>query len=74
MRQSILIRRNRPEVYMFKFSAYPPASFWDKTKMMLKISAIPSPQEQDKKLPADKEKQDQEQGQQINLSLAAKIA
>ncbi len=48
---------------MFKFSAYPPASFRDKTKMMLKMSAPPFSQEQDKKRLADKEKQDQEQGQ-----------
>lgn len=59
---------------MFKFSAYPPASFWDQAKMMFKMSGIPSPQEQEKKPPSDKEKQDQEQGQQITTSLAGRIA
>ncbi|MEN5179464.1 hypothetical protein ABE501_06725 [Comamonas testosteroni] len=59
---------------MFKFSAYPPASFWDNTKMMLKMTGIPSPQEQDKKPPSDKDKQDQEQGQQASPSLAFKLA
>ena len=64
------MRRTRPEVYMFKFSAYPPASFWDKSEeMMLKMSGIPSPQEQGSKTPQDKDKQDQEQGQQVFLVL-----
>lgn len=69
-----MIRRSRPELYMFKLSAYPPASFWDKTKRMLHISGIPSPQEQDKKPPTDKDKQGQEEGQQIAVSLAHKLA
>ncbi len=59
---------------MFKLSAYPPASFWAKTKRMLHMSGIPSPQEQGKKPPTDKEKQDQEQGQQVSPSLAFKLA
>lgn len=56
---------------MFKFSAYPPASFWDKTKaMMVRASAHPAPQEQEQKKPSDKDKQEQEQGQQVAPSLA----
>lgn len=59
---------------MFKFSAYPPASFWDKTKAMLACtSANPAPQEQPPK-PADKDKQGKEQGQQVAPSLAGNLA
>lgn len=56
---------------MFKFSAYPPASFWDKAKINLAEAAIPSPQEQGSKTPSEKEKerQGQEQGQQAFLTL-----
>ncbi|MEY2251523.1 hypothetical protein [Comamonas sediminis] len=54
---------------MFKFSAYPPESFWDTIKRNLAIAAIPSPQEQGSKTPSEKEKQDQEQGQQAFLTL-----
>ncbi|GAB2813993.1 hypothetical protein GCM10027276_13480 [Comamonas piscis] len=54
---------------MFKFSAYPPASFWDMAKINLAVAAIPSPQEQGSKTPSEKEKQDQEQGQQAFLTL-----
>lgn len=59
---------------MFKLSAYPSASFWVKTKQMLQMTGIPSPQEQGKKPPTGKEKQDQEQGQQVAPSLAFKLA
>ncbi len=59
---------------MFKLSAYPSASFWAKTMQKLHMTGIPSPQEQDKKPPTDKEKQDQEQGQQVSPSLAFKLA
>ncbi|MGE8446450.1 hypothetical protein ACQYWY_09930 [Comamonas sediminis] len=54
---------------MFKFSAYPPASFWDKTKTNLAAGVIPSPQEQGSKTTSEKEKQEQEQGQQAFLAL-----
>ncbi len=46
---------------MFKFSAYPPASFWDKSKLMLQSAGVPAPQEQDKKPPADPERPGQDQ-------------
>lgn len=57
---------------MFKFSAYPPASFWDRSKLMLNISSVPAPQEQENKPPADKDKQGQDQ--QIVASMAFKLA
>lgn len=60
---------------MFKFSAYPPASFWDKTRTMMgRVSANPVPQEQEQKKPSDKDKQEQEQGQQFVPSLAGNLA
>jgi len=46
---------------MFKFSAYPPASFWDTSKLMLHSAGVPAPQEQDKKPPADKDRPGQDQ-------------
>jgi hypothetical protein len=46
---------------MFKFSAYPPASFWDTSKLMLHSAGVPAPQEQDKKPPADKDRPRQDQ-------------
>ncbi|TDS73435.1 hypothetical protein EDF71_121109 [Comamonas sp. JUb58] len=46
---------------MFKFSAYPPASFWDRSKFMLGISSVPAPQEQEKKPPTEPDKAGQDQ-------------
>ncbi|GEM_PF-3368184 len=46
---------------MFKFSAYPPASFWDKSKLMSHSSSVPAPQEQPKKPPTEPDKAGQDQ-------------
>ncbi len=56
---------------MFKFSAYPPASFWDKSKLISHSSSVPAPQEQPKKPPTDPDKAGQDQ--QIARTFAFKF-